>query len=117
MACGILVPQPGIEPGPSAVKAPSPNHWSAREFPVIYFMCSSVYMSFPISQFVPPPSLIILEIRRSRGKDWISAGYFHFDYQISEKQVGALVTSIVNQQGLVCLFSIMNAHFYISNVF
>ena len=32
-ACGILVPQPGIEPGPSAVKAPSPNHWTAREFP------------------------------------------------------------------------------------
>ena len=33
-ACGILVPRPGIEPGPSAVKAPSPNHWTAREFPI-----------------------------------------------------------------------------------
>ena len=32
MACGILVPQPGIEPGPSAVKAWSPNHQTAREF-------------------------------------------------------------------------------------
>ena len=32
-ACGILVPQPGIEPRPSAVKAQSPNHWTAREFP------------------------------------------------------------------------------------
>ena len=32
-ACGILVPPPGIEPGPSAVKALSPNHWTAREFP------------------------------------------------------------------------------------
>ena len=30
-AFGILLPQPGIEPGPRAVKAPSPNHWSARE--------------------------------------------------------------------------------------
>lgn len=28
-ACGILVPQPGLEPGPS-VKALSPNHWTAR---------------------------------------------------------------------------------------
>ena len=37
-ACGILVPQPGIEPMPSAVKAQSPNHWTAREFPVsLYF--------------------------------------------------------------------------------
>ena len=32
-ACGILVPRPGIEPGPSAVRAWSPNHWTAREFP------------------------------------------------------------------------------------
>ena len=34
-ACGILVPQPGIKPGPSAVKAQSPNHWTTREFPKI----------------------------------------------------------------------------------
>ena len=33
MACGILVPHPGIEPGPLAVKAPSPNNWTTREFP------------------------------------------------------------------------------------
>ena len=31
--CGILVPQPGIELGPMAVKVPSPNHWTAREVP------------------------------------------------------------------------------------
>ena len=36
-ACGILVPRPGIEPGPSAVKAPCPNHWTTREFPVLLF--------------------------------------------------------------------------------
>ena len=33
MACRILVPPPGIEPRPSAVKALSPNHWTAREVP------------------------------------------------------------------------------------
>ena len=32
-ACGILVPQLGIKPGPTAVKAPSPNQLTAREFP------------------------------------------------------------------------------------
>ena len=32
-ACEILVPQPGIKPGPPAVEAQSPNHWIAREFP------------------------------------------------------------------------------------
>ena len=33
LACGILVPRPGIEPGPSAVRAQSPNDWTTREFP------------------------------------------------------------------------------------
>ena len=33
VACGILVPWPGIEPGPPAVEAWSTNHWTAREFP------------------------------------------------------------------------------------
>ena len=32
-ACGILVPQPGIKPRPVAVRAQSPNQWTAREFP------------------------------------------------------------------------------------
>ena len=38
--CGILVPQPGIEPGllALAVKARSPNHWTAREFQDLGFM-------------------------------------------------------------------------------
>ena len=35
VACGILVPQPGTEPRPSAVRTRSPNHWTAREFPVL----------------------------------------------------------------------------------
>ena len=32
-ACGILVPPPGIKPGPPAVNVQSPNHWTTREFP------------------------------------------------------------------------------------
>ena len=34
MACRILVPWPGIEPVPHAMEAQSPNHWTAREFPI-----------------------------------------------------------------------------------
>ena len=37
MACGIVAPQPGTEPEPSAVKAQSSNHWTAREFPPYTF--------------------------------------------------------------------------------
>ena len=34
-ACGILVPRPGIEPMAPAVEVRSPNHWTAREVPVL----------------------------------------------------------------------------------
>ena len=37
VARGILVPRPGIDPGPLAVRARSPNHWTAREFPSASF--------------------------------------------------------------------------------
>ena len=33
IACGILVPQPGIEPAPPALEAQSLNHWTTREVP------------------------------------------------------------------------------------
>ena len=33
VACGILVPWPGIKPRFMAVKAQNPNHWTAREVP------------------------------------------------------------------------------------
>ena len=35
--CGIIVPQPGMDTGPPAVEAPSPNHWTARELPQAHF--------------------------------------------------------------------------------
>ena len=37
LACSILVPWPGIEPAPSAVKAQRLNHWITREFPWVEF--------------------------------------------------------------------------------
>ena len=36
--CGILVPQPGTEPRPSAVEVLSPNLWTTGEFPNIYLL-------------------------------------------------------------------------------
>ena len=35
MACGILLPWPGIQPRSSAVKAQSPNHWNS----LLFFYC------------------------------------------------------------------------------
>ena len=37
VAYGILVLQPGIKPWPLAVRACSPDHWTAREFPKVSF--------------------------------------------------------------------------------
>ena len=36
MACGILVPWPGIEPVPPAVEVQSLNYWTTREVPQIF---------------------------------------------------------------------------------
>ena len=49
--CGFwdLVPRPEIEPVPPAVESWSPNHWTAREFPLMFFLkhsklCTLSYM-------------------------------------------------------------------------
>ena len=58
MACRMLVPPPGIKPKPSAVKARSPNHWTAREcFPgellkTIATWALSVYSESIVKAFV-----------------------------------------------------------------
>ena len=54
-ACRILVPQPGIEPRPTAVKALSPNYWTTREFPPSTFL-----NSFPFQQFLHPIPIFLL---------------------------------------------------------
>ena len=46
-ACGILVLWPGIEPGASAVRAPSPNHWTTREFSGFYLKLLLLYCVGP----------------------------------------------------------------------
>ena len=43
--CGILVPQPGIEPRPSAVRAQSPNYWTTRELPIKLILKANHYLS------------------------------------------------------------------------
>ena len=45
MACGILVPQSGIEPMPPAVEVWSPNHWTAREVTFCHFILLMVSLA------------------------------------------------------------------------
>ena len=46
VACGILVPRAGMEPGPSAVKVQSPNYCTTREFllSVYFFFFLKIYL-------------------------------------------------------------------------
>ena len=37
VACGILVSRPGIKLMPPAVEAQSPNHWTTREVPPVFW--------------------------------------------------------------------------------
>ena len=46
MACGILVPKPGIEPMPPEVDVQSLNHWIAREVPIMIFKINSSFFFF-----------------------------------------------------------------------
>lgn len=42
MAYRILVPWPGTESGSTAVKAPSPNQWTTREFPPVLYSWTNI---------------------------------------------------------------------------
>ena len=46
MACGILVPQPGIEPVPAAVEARSFNQRPTREVPTVFYYKSVLLQTF-----------------------------------------------------------------------
>ena len=35
-ACGILVSGSGIEPGPTTMKVPNLNNWTAKEFSILF---------------------------------------------------------------------------------
>ena len=45
VACGILVPLPGLEPVLLAAKAWSPNRWPAREFLQSLLKCHSCWLA------------------------------------------------------------------------
>ena len=45
MTCGILIPHPGIEPGPLPVERQSLNHWICREVPVLFKCETQVWTS------------------------------------------------------------------------
>ena len=49
-ACGTLIPQPGIEPAPPALKVWGLKHWTARKVPgVRYFFKKSFYIIRAVS--------------------------------------------------------------------
>ena len=72
--CVILVPQPGIEPEPLAVKAWSPNHWTAKAF---YFWLVINIMEYSLEGLMLKLKLQYFDAKNwfiwkdpNAGKDW-----------------------------------------------
>lgn len=56
MACRTLVPLRGIESRAPTVKAPSPKHWTAREFPgcIFWSVILSIHAFLSLQEFYGP---------------------------------------------------------------
>ena len=59
MACRILTLRPRKEPKPPAVETRGPNHWPAREVPLLPLFCSVT--SSRVCGLSPPPDCELLE--------------------------------------------------------
>ena len=66
VACRILIPWPGIEPRPTAVKALSANHWTTRELPSLAFYG----MGWVQGWYKPIPSPEISQVDGEVGWEW-----------------------------------------------
>ena len=60
-ACGILVPQPGIEPVPPE-EMRSPNHWITREVPHAALLENSFTVSYKVKPVLYNPAAMFLDI-------------------------------------------------------
>ena len=52
MTFRIWIPQPGIKPGPSAVRTQSPNHWTTKELALHLFFYDFIYLFLVYCIFV-----------------------------------------------------------------
>ena len=74
-ACGILVPQPGIEPRPPALGARSLNHWTARKFPICRIFNSAYHVfQYPVFQVLKYLSRNDLRARNQGVETLLSTG-------------------------------------------
>ena len=62
LSCGMqdLVPRPGIEPGPPALRAQSINRWTTREVPIDVFLNCHNMQSQSLLRFDFPMSLLYI---------------------------------------------------------
>ena len=79
VACRIFIPPPGFEPVPPTVEAWSPNHWTAREVPIITIFKETWQLPLPLLGSQPrgkksgawgPPCCEEAQAATRRGRGW-----------------------------------------------
>ena len=71
VGCGILVPRPGIEPGPSALRTQSPSCWTTRNFLIQFFMIFALCLQFSSPEYLQswclqvPTHMLFFSVRPS----------------------------------------------------
>ena len=100
MACGILVPWPGIEPASPAVEAQTLNHWTTSKVP-------SVFILFDFSSIYHTPSFSGLSSSVSVPHTLLNIllPFCVLPLSSSAHSASSHLTSIGVSQGSVCSFS------------
>ena len=72
-ACGILVPQPGIEPMPPCSGSTGLNHWTAREVPNLHFFynCSCVLILLIVLTTIKIINVLIVNHEGLSANMWV----------------------------------------------
>ena len=107
LACGILVPLPGIEPAPLTLGVWSPNHWTTREVPSCVLI--SLSSTCPLSSSTCPA----LSLSVSMSPCLLSSPSFSFlVLSSSPYNSSSLFLSIVSPNSLVFISSFCSLIFW-----
>ena len=86
MACEVLAPQPGIDPGPSMMRTWNPDHWTMMDFPLIFntiillfYMCNYPHIS-PCFKILPSLKILNTHLLSTSAHLNLNPGIYSFTF-------------------------------------